>query len=238
MGCERGMIDCVYPVRRGSYNEELRFSIRSLEANLPHGRIILAGAKPKWVRESESLIFVPTTQHMSKWRNSINNVIAAMKAIEDISRPFLLLNDDFYILRPIEEMPTYHMGYMADVIERYRRQHHTGAYWRGMVETYELLRANGFEKPLSYGLHLPLPIYPGPYYQALELGRNITALHMRSLYGNLAGLGGEEREDVKIHHKRRDEWPRDYLSSNDDLHITGAGKLLHDLFPTPSRHEL
>lgn len=233
--------DIVYPVRGGSWNDELRYSIRSVMANVPHHRIIIVGGSPSWLRPSETLIHLPRTQPLSKWQNSITNVKHAILSLQDtslpLSAPFLLFNDDFYVMQPIERMPVYTQGRMAEVISYYQRHHHTGAYWRGMVSTFELLKSLGHLDPLSYGLHLPLPIYAGPYMDAIAKGKGIEALHMRTLYGNLAGLGGEERSDVKVHHKPIEEWPRDFLSSNDDIEHGSIGPLLRDTFPVPSTHE-
>lgn len=234
--------DIVYPVRGGSYNDELRYSLRSVMANVPHHRIVLVGGSPSWIRPSETLIHLPREQHGSKWQNSIGNVVHAITTGQDwelpLSKPFLLFNDDFYVMQPIERMPVFTQGLLSEVIGYYQRHHHTGAYWRGMVATYELLKSLGFGEPLSYGLHLPLPIYSGPYLDAVAKGRGIEALHMRTLYGNLAGLGGEERDDVKVHHKPKDQWPRDFLSSNDDIHLNGMQALLRNRFPVPSPYEV
>lgn len=233
--------DIVYPVRGGSWNDELRYSIRSVMANVPHHRIVLVGGRPSWVRPSETLLHLPREQRGSKWQNSIGNVVHAILTMQDselpLSAPFLLFNDDFYVMQPIERMPVYTQGPLVEVIDHYQRHRHTGAYWRGMRATYELLRSLGFHNPLSYGLHLPLPIYGGPYMDAFYKGKGIEALHMRTLYGNLAALGGEERSDVKVHHKPQDQWPRDFLSSNDDISHTPMGPLLRDTFPVPCIHE-
>lgn len=234
--------DVVYPLRGGSWNDELRYSLRALEANVPHHRIVIVGGSPRWLRASETLIHLPRKQAGSKWQNSIGNVVHAILTLQEsdlpLSSPFLLFNDDFYVMQPIERMPVFTQGPLEEVIAYYQRNHHTGAYWKGMVATFDLLRSLGFEHPLSYGLHMPLPIYSGPYMDAFYKGKGIEALHMRSLYGNLAGLGGIERADVKVHQRPKDQWPRDFLSSNDDLHITGMKALLSDRFPQPSTHEL
>lgn len=233
--------DIVIPLRGGAWNDELRYCLRSIEANVPHDRIVIVGGKPSWLRPGESLIHLPRVQVASKWQNSIGNVTHAILSLQDtelpLSSPFLLFNDDFYCLKPIERMPVYTQGPLLKVIEHYQRNRHTGAYWRGMRATYALLKDLGFERPLSYGLHLPLPIYAPVYLEARQKGKGIEALHMRTLYGNLAGLGGEERADVKTHHKPIDQWPKDFLSSNDDIHLTGMQALLTDLFPMPSIHE-
>jgi hypothetical protein len=234
--------DIVIPLRRGAWNDELRYTLRSIEANVPHHRIVIVGGSPDWLRPAEGLIHLPREQTASKWQNSIGNVEHAIKTFQDSELPlspgFLLFNDDFYVMRPIERMPVYTQGRLSERIEIYRRKHHTGAYWRGMVETYVRLKQLGFGDPLSYGLHMPLPIYPGVYLDAIAKGKGIEALHMRTLYGNLAYLGGEVREDVKVHHQPQEAWSTDYLSSNDNMHLNGMEALLRNTFPMPSRYEV
>jgi hypothetical protein len=48
--------DVVYVVRPGNRNEELRYSLRSIAAHLPHRRVWLAGFCPSWVR---NISFIP-----------------------------------------------------------------------------------------------------------------------------------------------------------------------------------
>lgn len=70
-----------------------------------------------------------------------------------------------------------------------------------MRETRDLLVQLGHDDPLSYELHVPLPVDKAGMLTALDLGRHLDVVHKRSLYGNLARLGGERSEDVKVLHR-------------------------------------
>jgi hypothetical protein len=224
--------DVVYPVRRGNHNDELRYSLRSL-VNVPHGRVILSGYIPNWVT---NVTAIDREQEGSNWANARANIEAALAEASD---PFYLFNDDFYVMLPMDEIPVMHAGPLAEVIERYRRTRHTGAYWRGMVATHLLLQEFGFSEPLGYELHMPLLIHHAPFLEALAMGNGIEALALRTLYGNLANLQGQQKEDCKVMARAGvldyDQWP--FLSSNDDLSYSPIGKYLSHIFHAPCTYE-
>lgn len=224
--------DIVYPVRKGNYNDELRYSLRSLQ-NLPHGKVILAGYIPNWVT---GVTAVNREQKGNNWLNARENIAAALSEASD---PFYLFNDDFYVMEPMDEVPIYHAGLLSEVIDRYRRNRHTGAYWRGMQSTYLLLQEFGFSEPLGYELHMPLLIQHAPFLKALEMGSGIEALAWRTLYGNLADLGGTQVTDCKVYAYGAmddlDMYP--FLSSSDDLPYSPLGKVLNLLYTEHCSYE-
>ena len=225
--------DVVYPLRRGHYNDELRYSLRSLQ-NVPHGKVILSGFIPNWVT---NVIAIDREQEeASGWAKARANVTAAL---EHASDPFYLFNDDFYVMQPMDEIPVMHNGPLAETIERYRRTRHTGAYWRGMVATHLLLQEWGYSEPLGYELHMPLLIHHAPYLEALNMGQGIEALALRTLYGNLANLQGQQKEDCKVMARAGvldyDQWP--FVSSNDDLSYSPLGRYLERELSAPSPYE-
>lgn len=223
--------DVVYPLRRGNYNDELRYSLRSLE-NVPHGKVICSGYIPNWLT---GITAISRDPQGSNWFRSRDNVLAAL---EHASDPFYLFNDDFYVMAPVDEIPVYHAGPLAEVINRYRRNRHGGAYWRGMQSTYLLLQEWGYSEPLGYELHVPLLIHHEPFREALEKGSGIEALAWRTLYGNLAQIGGTEAEDCKVialGNEDLSQYP--FLSSNDNLSYHPIGKYLRETFPIGSIYE-
>ena len=231
--------DIVYPVRRGDYNEELRYSLRSL-VNLPHGRVWIVGHCPPWVKRYDTVTrtgvrFWPRPQKESKYRNANAALVEVATEIgNSLSSPFYLFNDDFYVMEPIEQVPLLHMGPLAKVIEHYRSRHHTGAYWRGMVASYRLLQEHGISDPLSFELHIPMPIWRDPLLEAWELGKSLEVLHIRTVMGNLMGLGGEQVEDCKVYGRRtQDEVQGPFLSSNDMVLPK-----VRDLFRDPGPYEV
>ena len=225
--------DVVYVVRRGHTNEELRHSLRSL-ANLPHRRVWIAGFIPRWVR---GVGRIPVAQKRSKYLNSTANLRAALEHPQ-IADEFLLFNDDFFVMRPLTEMPILHRGPIQPVIDLYRRIDN-GPYVRGMEQTRDLLVELGHPDPLSYELHVPLPVRREAMLEALDLGRRIQVLHKRTLYGNLARLGGTRSPDVKVASAGAvgyQDWP--FISTLDWVFDQEpVGSFIRDRFPEPSPYE-
>lgn len=226
-------MDWVIPVRVGEPAEELRYALRSIAAHVPHDRVWLVGYRPSWVR---GVRHVPTRQLGSKYQNTTLAVRVACEHPE-ISDPFILANDDMFILRPISEVPVLHRGPVRDV-EAYYEARRSGKYLRGMRETRALLAELGRPDPLSYELHVPLPVSKAGMLRALDLGRRLDVLHKRSMYGNLSRIGGEQTADVKLIDPRAavpEEWT--FLSTLPTAWRGEAGRHVRARFPRPCRYE-
>lgn len=201
--------DIAYICRAGDDNEELRHSLRSL-VNLPHGRVFLFGDAPSWVRNVEIRRF-PLLR--DKQLTAVRNLREACSDPE-LSDPFIVFNDDFYVMHPMNELPVLHLGDMPSVIA----SHALGsAYRNAMVKTYDRMLELGTIDPMSYELHIPMLIEKVGMLLALSLGQGIHGMHNRTMYGNLMGIGGERSEDVKVYNadkvKRYEEMP--LLSTSD-----------------------
>lgn len=225
--------DVVYVVRPGDHNQHLRYSLRSLE-HLPHGRVWIAGYCPSW---AVGVGRIPVEQTGSKYRNSTANLRAALEH-PDVSDRFVLFNDDFFVMEPVNELPVLHRGPIR-CVEDYYVARRSGAYLRGMRETRGLLESIGYDEPLSYELHVPMLVDKAGMLAALDTGRHLDVLHKRSLYGNLAGLGGAETTDVKVMHRGpRFDRTLPFLSTMPDSFANGAvGQLIRKTFSRPSPYE-
>ncbi|MFI0827297.1 hypothetical protein ACH4Q7_22895 [Streptomyces roseolus] len=227
--------DIVVPIRVGAANEQLRYALRSWAAHLPHGQVWVVGHRPSWL---DGVRHIRTDQTGTKYRNTTVAVRAACEHPE-VAERFLLCNDDFFVMHPQQSMPVLHRGPMRQV-EAYYATRRSGAYLRGMRETRELLAELGHPEPLSYELHVPMPVDKTGMLAALDAGRHLDVVHKRSLYGNLAALGGTEIRDVKILHRA----PRDFgvdspfLSTMPDSFTAGeVGRFVRRAFPQPCRYE-
>lgn len=229
-------LDLVLPLREEPANQKLRYALRSWTAYLPHGRLWVVGHRLPWL---DGVEHIPTRQGGTKWKNTT----AAVRAVcehPEVSRRWLLCNDDFFVMQPLPDgMPALHRGPVADV-ERDYASRVSGRYLDGMRETGALLADLGHPAPLSYELHVPMVIDSDGMLDALDLGSHLDVLHKRTLYGNLAGVGGEQIEDVKIMHRA----PRGYgphsqfLSTMPDAFTNGhVGQFIRSRFPEPCRYE-
>jgi hypothetical protein len=191
-------LDVVYIVKAGESNEELRHSLRSL-ANMPVRQVWMVGYRPKWVKETVG--YIPVIQRGQKNQNTWHNW-RAMAASPELPDRFVLMNDDFYIMRPVTAIPAYHRGNLDVMIDWYAQQRLNS--WRSRaVSTRALLRAVHPDVELfSYELHLPLMIDRAAMAEALNHlahARRAPAEHYnkRTWYGNYAQIGGWKADDVK-----------------------------------------
>lgn len=222
-------MDVVYLCRRGEWNEELRYSLRSL-CNLPHDRVWVAGAMPSWVRDAE-LIEAPRAH--TPWEQTTANLLAAAEH-PDVSENFLLFNDDFFVMEPLSSMPVLHRGPVTgnDVkgVSSYTAQLHYLARW---------LREQGHTDVLSYELHVPMEMTKTGVREIMDLGAPRQALvrHKRSLFGNHFHVGGTLMHDCKIRDKGA-RLDRPFLSTSDaSFQRWPVGDYVRSRFPEPSPYE-
>ena len=225
--------DVVYVLRETSNdNAELRWSLRSLQ-NLPHRQVWIVGHKPSWVRNVEH---IPRAQDgRSKYEVQRRHLAKACQN-KELSDVFYLFNDDFFVVGRVPSVPVMHRGPMlaAHPVTGKSR------WLSGIRETAMLLRNWGYENPLSYELHVPLPVVKQAMGDVLR--RIPTVRHgvqMRSAYGNVADIGGVVSDDVKIGAMDA-TIPKGavFVSTSDRSWNDGAiGAALRDRFESPGGYE-
>lgn len=228
-------LDLVVPLRETPANQQLRFALRSWVANLPHRHLWIVGYKPTWLG---GVRHIPTRQTGTKYQNTTVAMRAACEHPE-ISETFLYANDDMFVMERLDAMPVLHRGPVREV-EAYYAARISGLYLQGMRETRDLLVDHGHADPLSYELHVPLPVVKAGMLKALDAGRHLTVLHKRTLFGNLEGIGGEQIADVKVLHRGpRFDRSTPFLSTMPDSFANGeVGRVIRSRFPMPSDYEL
>jgi hypothetical protein len=228
-------MDVVYICRSGP-NEELRYSIRSVEKNLPHRNIVVIGQAPEWYKGS----FIEVENVNAKYSNARSNLDALVKS-KQISEDFILMNDDFFIMRPIEKISYFYEGTLLERAERNELLTTTGAYTQLLYNTHDKLIKMGIENPLNYEMHIPMIMNKQKLKEVLKYK---TCL-WRSLYGNIYNVGGINREDVKVYSKNSSnpksyDWKGKnfaYLSTQDSSFPTIHRVLLAKKFKSPSSIE-
>lgn len=220
-------MDLVYICRDGD-NEELRYSIRSAVANLPHDNIWVFGGKPDWYIGNH----VRLKQNGLKYDNARAN-LAAICRHYDVSDDFVLMNDDFYAIRPVDKVVPLHRGTLQEHLDMI---HVNMGYRRLVEETLDTLVNMGSRNLLSYELHVPMVM------NKKNLGRIIGLPGLwRSLYGNLYDIGGEKFADVKVHNTVDTDVlmqnPLPYISSHENTFQGILDGYFKDAFPEPSKYE-
>ena len=185
-------LDVVYFVRDGLTNEELRYSIRSVCANLPHNRIWIFGGCPKGIVPDVRIRVVQTGR--TKW-DRVRNMFELACQNKELTDDFILFNDDFFVMQPTDTITPLYRCSLEDHIRILESK------WNGRPSEYsKLLRRvykefEGFS-PLSYELHVPFIFNKKKLLAMLE---QYPDLHCaRTTYGNIYNVGGEQSKDVKI----------------------------------------
>lgn len=230
-------MDVVYFVRKGDANDELRYSLRSLK-NLPHDNVFIAGYKPKWCK---NINHIPVDQTESKTLNVRKNIQAALNC-SDVSNDFIYMNDDFYIMQPIEKLPLLTRGTIEDVIAKFKAKNIRSRY----LETMEAMRDYLIELKTptrnSYELHIPMEINRHKMLEMYVMQRSqkneFRRGHTRTLYGNFFNIGGTPTEDVKIYDSAR-EIPKEpiFLSSRDSAFMGRFRAKMRDQFKQYCQYE-
>lgn len=228
------MVDYVYICRDGD-NEELRYSIRSVVANMPPGKIWVVGGKPNWYTGNH----IPVKQDAVKNRNARNN-LKAICSSREISENFVLMNDDFFVVKPVKTIKHYHGGLLSEKIDLYQDLQPTSSYTRSLENTHRRLLKLGIENPLDYELHVPMPMTKANLRVALR-----GEVLWRSTYGNIFHVLGKKITDVKVYtsspllRKSYDysDLKYDYLSSDDDSFEILLQDILLEMFPEPTACE-
>ncbi len=218
-------MDCVYICRVGE-NEELLYSIRSVEKNLPDSNIWVIGGKPNWYIGN----YINVADEGGKFQN-INKCYKAIIDEEKISEDFILMNDDFFILSPSNNYK-YYSGYLKDKIINHIEINGISSYSRALRTAVEALKRQGINEPLNYDIHTPMAFNKAKLAQVIDL-----SLAPRSMYGNVFIKDGLNIDDVKVYsYTKKIQLDGNFISTEDDSFLLIKDKIV-DIFPNPSKFE-
>ncbi len=228
-------MDFVYICKPGD-NEELRYSIRSVINSFPEAKIWLVGGKPDWY--SGNHIHVDQRHH--KYANAINNLHALCSA-EEISNEFVLMNDDFFIIKKINKIDQFYNGLLSEKIDNYTKITGSSMYIRKLILTNTRLIEQGIANPYDYELHVPMVMEKDKLLPIIKKYPNCL---WRSMYGNIYNVGGTQMEDVKVYtnprHLARSKEITDnstFMSTEDQAFNMMLDKILSKLFTIKSSYE-
>lgn len=181
-------MDILYYIGSGSHhgNRELMYSLRALEAHCKDvDNVWIVGNKPHFLNNN-SVKYLWVEDDGEWWQNAYRKTMAAIKA--GISEDFLLMNDDFYMLKDFTaaKYPHYCRGDVKeDVITPYNEV---------IINTKRILAKLG--KPFKhYGVHCPMRINAEKYKQLAKFYEDSNEpVSARCLYGNLFCKGKEVKD--------------------------------------------
>lgn len=228
--------DIVYFVKNAPHNEELRYSLRSIEKNFPHGKVWIFGFCP-YELNTDRIVNVEQPGP-TKWANTKRLMRAACEN-EELTPEFWLFNDDFFVMQPTTALPHFYNGDLRDHIAKIEARHggqqtQYTSQLRHLVRTLE--RAGLGTK--NYALHKPMLINRAKMLQTLDQFPDEPML--RALYGNHHNLGGQHQADCKVAKRLRPGITGEQIISTDDYAFmeTDAGEYIRAQFPDRCKYEV
>lgn len=197
----------ICPVRPGDSNEELRYAVRSWEANLhpitkngfdPGIGLMTVGYKPTWLNPDMHVEGNPSkSMPLNVWTNVRLGAEAALGTGHEV----VFMNDDFFCLDPV--------GAILPVRRNMTLAQHLAAigpnsaqWWpKSLALTASWLAGAGFPHPWSYEVHRPLFCKPEAMVWALDQwdGPMDGALpQWRTMYGVLNEVDAYPVVDAKL----------------------------------------
>lgn len=229
-----GNMDVVYFVKATLRNPELRYSLRSIEKNFPHNRVWFVGYCPRGFKPD---VFLDVKQDSNiKWENTSLLFKTVCKS-EELTDDFVLFNDDFFVLRDVEQLPYYSCGTLESRSKKLLNSNGSSSkYGRNLLNTANLLISRSLPT-INYAVHYPIIINKHEMNETFE--EFPEGLMWRSIYGNHHHKPNVEVTDCKI--RDNETIPSEnstYVSTEDASFLNGdVGEFLRDSFNTRSRYE-
>lgn len=228
--------DAVYFLKEGR-NEELRYSLRSIEKNFPFSRVVFYGGKPQGITP-DLHIHVKQTEP-TKWERVRNMLLLACEN-DELTDKIWLFNDDFFVMRKIDEPPiAIYDGTLSERITQLEKPTfgRPTIYSKLLRRLEKVLHNCEIAEPLNYATHTPMLIDRKDMAQVLR-AENKTPM-ARSLYGNIYKIGGIDEPDVKYHqnHKPQNESSVYISTSDESWNQDEIGRIIRAQFTEKSRFE-
>jgi len=235
----KGKYDIVYFVKNAPRNEELRYSLRSVERNWSYNEVWFYGGCPDGIKPDHHI--EQKQNAPTKWENVRNMMIECCKN-DNITENFWLFNDDFFILKRVPEniKPRYD-GTITIKIEQVRAKHHgEDSEWTKNLAKLRKLLLDAGKTEYCYAIHEPMLVNRKKMLETLE--KYPKEPMIRALYGNYWGIGGENEPDPKYsepNDKVDDDIEKlEMISTSDESFRAGfIGRWIRDKFSDKSRFE-
>lgn len=228
--------DIVYFIKDTERNEELRYSLRSVESNFPYRKVWFFGGCPKGI---EPDVHVPIKQDKGNKYMNVRNMISIALDTPELSDDFWLFNDDFFVMSKVSYVIPSVDGSLARKIQLLERRFGKGHKYSAKLRNTVLACKDLDVDRLNYEMHIPMLINKDKAKEVMYRFRNNTAF--RSAYGNYYKLAKQIHPDVKVYDLTGGYDPdlhNVYLSTTDRSFDHGdIGKFIRESFKEPSQYE-
>ena len=228
--------DIVYFMKESTTNEELRYSLRSVEKNFPHSKVWFFGGCPDGFKPD---VYVKTRQNQSSKYMRVRNMIRIAIETKELSENFWLFNDDFFVMSKIGYVIPTVDGSLARKIQLLERKYNGKTSYSSRLRNTVYALQKMERDRLNYEMHIPMEI--NKYKAAVILDAFDDNTAFRSTYGNYYGLARSIQPDVKIYDCESTFDPdihNVFLSTSDRSFNRGrVGDYIRREFNTPSKYE-
>lgn len=229
-------LDVVYFVKESGSNPELIYSVRSICKNLQFKHLWFIGGCPQGILPD----FYQHFERISSIKtHNTRKMFEVVCEIDEISEDFIFFNDDFFVMRPTDEILPRWYGTLEDKAALTELMYGTNTRWsRALYTADEELYQRGYAT-CNFELHVPMIFNKKKLKKIIKEFPNTPC--KRSLYGNYYELykTGVERPDGKIHSLELTLFNNDFLSTDDRSFKKGEiGRYIKQQFPNPSKYEI
>ena len=227
--------DIVYILKANASDRELRYSLRSVEKNLPHRKVWFYCGKPAGLVPDE---YVRHKQVGETKGERVRSSLIEVCKNDKITKRFWLMNDDFFVLKPMTSEKPYFSGMLRDRIDEIeKRAGGRTNYTKELATCEALLKSEGFTTFAYDAIHIPMLVQREKMLEALETYPMCNMV--RSLYGNYAMIGGNPHSNVKVKNgRKRLNKEADFVSTDDNSFNFGMiGQDIRQMFREKSRFE-
>lgn len=193
---------------------DLRYSIRSVVKNLEFNNLWIYGGK-KYDIVPDGYLRIMNQKGATKW-DKVRSMYREVCLNDSITEDFIMMHDDFFIMKPTKELKPEHRSSFEDHISVVEANfgNQLTEYTKILRHASETLLA-GNKSNLSYELHKPFIFNRKKLLHILD---EYPREHcIRSIYANYYELGGEQAHDVKIFDKEpKFDYKKEPILSTDD----------------------
>jgi len=217
-------MDIVYLNTKTKWDcKEIKFSIRSAEKFLTFDNLFIFGYLPDFI--NQKAIHIPFDDRGDKYDNVDKKMLLILKD-ERISEDFILMNDDFILLREYKTIPYYYKGDLKQAVEKAG-----GRYKRRLENTLKL-----FPDGKDFEVHFPI-IFNKTKLSNLfkKYGQEIEK---RSAYCNEYNVRKTQHKDHKVWEYSQLDKDAPFVSLTDEIQeMYFLQDFISERLPNPSSFE-
>lgn len=181
--------------------ESLKYTLRGIRTNMGKNDVIISGDMPKTL-SGFTYVCPDKPKNIDAQYDCQLNILEAVKTLKN-NEDFILFNDDFYVLKPVEKLENWHENSIDEVIKSKKNSRIFVKTIKSLRNTKNLLIKLGIEDPVAYTLHYPVVMNKEKWLECHEIcvpylkNRNIVL--PRTVYGNLFSDCSSIHHDFKCY---------------------------------------